>query len=183
MDQSLALRQATLDDAPAIAQLIPLSVRALQSPYYTAAQMDAALGPIFAVDRQLIADKTYFVVEHLGQLVGCGGWSRRRAVYGGDHGRLDEDALLDPEHEPARIRAFFVHPDYARRGIGRSLLRVCEQAISVAGFRNIVLAATLAGEPLYAACGYAVVERQDAPLSQALTLPVVRMSKRLQPST
>jgi GNAT superfamily N-acetyltransferase len=172
------MRPACEDDIPALEELIPLSVRGLQSPFYSAAQMVAALGPVFGVDRRLIEDGTYFVVEHTGQIVGCGGWSRRRAVFGGDRDRVGEDDLLDPTREPARIRAFFVHPAWARRGIGRSLLSACESALSAAGFREAVLVATLAGEPLYAASGYSVEERYEVPLPGGLTLPVVRMHKR-----
>jgi GNAT superfamily N-acetyltransferase len=127
----------------------------------------------------LIKDGTYFVAERAGEIVGCGGWSRRRAVYGGDRARSREDDALDPAHDPARIRAFFVHPDWARRGIGRAILDACESTLVAAGFREAVMVATLAGEPLYAAHGYAVVERYEAPLAGGLTLPVVRMSKQL----
>ena len=120
------LRVARERDIPAIAALIPLSVRALQAADYSTAQMDAALGPVFGVDRELIRDGTYFVVEHLGELVGCGGWSRRRSLFGGDAGRAaGESALLDSAHDSARIRAFFVHPDWARRGIGRQIMHAC----------------------------------------------------------
>ena len=140
--------------------------------------MDAALGPVFGVDRQLIRDGTYFVIEADGRLVACGGWSRRRAVFGGDRERPGEDAALDPARDPARIRAFFVHPQWARRGLGRALLAACEAAIVAAGFRRAVLVATLAGEPLYAAGGYRVEERYDAPLPGGRGLPVVRMGKR-----
>src|SRR5438445_7074030 len=107
--------------------------------------MEAALGPVFGVDRQLISDGTYFVVEHSGHIVGCGGWSRRRAVFGGDRARVGEDAALDPARDPARIRAFFIHPDWARQGIGRALLQPCEAALNAADFREAVLVATLAG--------------------------------------
>lgn len=143
--------------------------------------MEAAIGPVFGVDRQLISDGTYFVVEHSGHIVGCGGWSRRSAVFGGDRARLAEDAALDPIHDPARIRAFFVHPDWARRGIGRSILFACESAIRAAGFRAAILVATLAGEPLYASFGYAVAERYEVPLADNLALPVVRMVKSFSP--
>ncbi|MBI3878310.1 MAG: GNAT family N-acetyltransferase [Verrucomicrobia bacterium] len=174
------LRQARENDIQAMEELIPLSVRALQAEHYSAAQMEAALGTVFGVDRQLIHDGTYFVVEQDGQLIGCGGWSRRRSLFGSDHGRHEtEDAPLDPEREPARIRAFFVHPAWARRGIGRSILSACEAAILEAGFKQADLVATLTGEPLYAASGYTVVERYEVPLADGLTLPVVRMSKEL----
>ena len=175
------LRLARTDDVPALEELIPLSVRALQSQHYSPAQMEAALGPVFGVDRQLIADGTYFVVEDAGRIVGCGGWSRRKAVFGGDRARTGADELIDPSRDAARIRAFFVHPDFARRGIGRALLAACEEAIVANGFQSAELVATLPGEPLYAALAYEVVERYEMPMSGGLQLPVVRMSKRLLP--
>ena len=178
MIEAFSIRLAREDDIQTLEVLIPLSVRSLQAPFYSSAQMEAALGPVFGVDGQLISDGTYFIVEHSGQVVGCGGWSRRPAVFGGDRARLAEDAALDPAHDPARIRAFFVHPDWARRGIGRLVLSACESAICAAGFRDAVLVATLAGEPLYASFGYTVVERYEVPLSNGLKLPVVRMAKR-----
>ena len=167
-------------DVSALEALIPISVRALQSPYYSTAQMDAALGPVFGVDRQLIRDGTYFVAEQDRVIVGCGGWSRRRSLYGGDTGRKCEDGLLDPHREAARVRAFFVHPTWARRGIGRSIMVACEQAIIDAGFRSVDLIATLAGEPLYAKFGYAVVERYDIAMANGLILPVVKMTKSME---
>lgn len=170
-------RVARDGDVPALAELIPLSSRSLQAPFYSAEQIEAALGPIFAVDRQLIRDGTYFVVEHNGAIVGCGGWSKRKSLYGGDSGRMAEDTLLDPQRDAARIRAFFVHPDWARRGIGKAILNSCEGAIVGAQFRKADLVATLAGEPLYAAFGYNAVERYEIPLATDLKLPVVRMTK------
>jgi hypothetical protein len=110
------LRLALGADVSPLEALIPLSIRALQAPYYSPAQIDAALGPVFGVDRQLIRDGTYFVVERDGVIVGCGGWSRRRSLYGGNSGREREDGLLDPQRDAARVRAFFVHPAWARRG-------------------------------------------------------------------
>jgi protein tyrosine phosphatase (PTP) superfamily phosphohydrolase (DUF442 family)/GNAT superfamily N-acetyltransferase len=175
------LRLARTGDVPALEALIPLSVRALQAPYYSSTQMDAAIGPVFGVDNQLITDGTYFVVEAGGRIIACGGWSKRKAVCGGDRGRTGEDELIDPARDAARIRAFFVHPDFARRGIGRAILLACDQAILANGFDRAELVATLAGEPLYAASGYEVVERYDYPMSGGLTLPVVRMGKRLKP--
>src|SRR4051812_32431542 len=172
-------RTATARDVPALEELIPVSVRTLQAAHYSPAQMEAALGPVFGVDRQLIRDGTYLVVEHEGRIVGCGGWSRRRTMYGGGRHRTGEDPELDPRRDPARIRAFFVHPDWARRGIGGSILKACEAAALAAGFQNAELTATLTGEPLYAAHGYAVIERTEAPMSGGLKLPVVRMGKRL----
>jgi GNAT superfamily N-acetyltransferase len=173
-----ALRVAERHDIPALEALIPLSTRELQAAYYSPAQIEGALGTVFAVDRQLIADGTYFVVEDAGVIVGCGGWSRRKTLFGGDQGRhASEDAVLDPEHEPARIRAFFVHPQWARRGIGMLLLRECERAAITAGFRMFELVATLAGVPLYAAGGFRAVEQFGIPLVSGGPMPVVRMSK------
>ncbi|HEY1049348.1 MAG TPA: GNAT family N-acetyltransferase [Prosthecobacter sp.] len=179
MNDAFSIRLATAADIPALEALIPLSVRALQSAHYSPAQMEAALGPVFGVDRQLINDGTYFVVEAEGQIIGCGGWSRRKAVFGGDRGRAGEDTALDPASDPARIRAFFVRPDWARRGIGRAILQACEKALKAAGFREAVMVATLTGEALYTAHGYTVEERCEVPLSNGLMLPVVRMSRRL----
>jgi len=172
-------RLAREQDIPAIAALIPLSVRALQSPHYSEAQMEAALGPVFGVDSQLIRDRSYYVVQHEGHVVGCGGWSRRSSLFGGDLARSAEDAVLDPGRDPARIRAFFVHPDWARRGIGRSLMAACDRAIRDAGFARAAIVSTLAGEPLYAALGYRVSERGEIPLAGGLMLPVVRMERIL----
>jgi predicted N-acetyltransferase YhbS len=173
------LRLAREGDVATLEALIPLSVRALQSGHYSSEQMDAALGSVFGVDRQLIRDGTYFVAEHEGLVVGCGGWSRRRSHYGSDRGRHGEDALLDPGLDAARVRAFFVHPSWARRGIGRSIMTASEAAIRATGFRAIDIVATLAGEPLYASFGYSVVERLDIALTGGLRLPVVRMGKRI----
>ena len=180
MKAAFTIRLARDADIIALERLIPLSVRGLQASVYASAQMEAALGPVFGVDRQLIRDGTYFVVENDDVIVGCGGWSRRKAVFGGDRERPGEDAALVPEKDPARIRAFFVHPDWARRGVGSLILAKCEEAIRAAGFRDAVMVATLAGEPLYAAFGYAVLERYEVPLVKGLTLPVVRMGKSLK---
>ncbi|MEO8352179.1 MAG: GNAT family N-acetyltransferase [Chthoniobacteraceae bacterium] len=181
MNKAFSLRLAREEDIPTLEFLIPLSVRVLQAPFYSSAQMEAALGPVFGLDRQLISDGTYFVGEHAGHIVGCGGWSRRRAVFGGDRARLAAEAALDQARDTARIRAFFVHPDWARRGIGRTILCACETAICAAGFHDAVLVATLGGEPLYASCGYTVAERYEVHLAGGLTLPVVRMAKSFSP--
>ncbi|MBN9518306.1 GNAT family N-acetyltransferase [bacterium] len=179
MDDHISIRPATDADIPALEALIPLSVRVLQAAYYTPAQMTAALGPVFGVDRQLIRDGTYLVAEGGGEIVGCGDWSRRWAVFGGDRDRPGEDAALDPAADPARVRAVFVRPGWERRGIGRALVAAAESAARAAGFRDAVLVATLAGEPLFAACGYAVTERYDVALAGGVSLAVVRMARRL----
>jgi N-acetylglutamate synthase-like GNAT family acetyltransferase len=174
------LRLAEDSDVPSIAALIPLSVRGLQAEYYSSAQMEGALGSVFGVDRQLIRDRTYFVAESIetNSIVGCGGWSKRRTLFGSDHHQTNrDDAELDPAFESARIRAFFVHPDWARRGIAQSILAESEAAISAAGFRSIELAATLPGVPFYAAFGYAAGEKSEVPLVNGETIAVVRMTK------
>ena len=176
----VTLRLARSDDVPALEALIPLSARALQAATYSPAQIEGALGTVFAVDRQLITDGTYFVAERDREMVGCGGWSRRKTLFGGDRGRSPpSDPLLDPKRDAARIRAFFVHPACARRGIGRLLMIACERAAAEAGFRAMELVATLAGEPLYAAFAFRAVERYDVALANGLSLPVVRMAKPL----
>jgi N-acetylglutamate synthase-like GNAT family acetyltransferase len=139
--------------------------------------MEAALGTAFGVDRQLIRDRTYFVVERDRQIVGCGGWSKRNSLFGGDGGRSGEDRLLNPKCDSARLRAFFVHPEWARHGIARGILAACESALQAAGFHSAELVATLAGEPFYAAFNYSSAERYEIPVSAELTLPVVHMTK------
>jgi len=173
-------RLAREDDVPALESLIPLSARTLQASYYSSAQIEAALGPVFGVDRQLIQDGTYFVVDQQSQIVGCGGWSKRKSNYGSDVGRKEEDAELDPRTDAARVRAFFVHPAWARRGIGRSIMVVCERAMLNAGFHSVDIVAILAGEPLYESFGYRVLERYDIAMADGLNLPVVRMGKSMK---
>jgi GNAT superfamily N-acetyltransferase len=141
--------------------------------------MDGALGSVFGVDRQLIGDRTYFVIEQGGAIIACGGWSKRASLFGSDAVRAAEDALLDPLEDAARIRAFFVHPEHARHGLGRAILFACEEAIRAARFRSIELVATLPGVPFYLAFDYEAGERYEVPLVNGLSLPVVRMSKNL----
>lgn len=173
------VRPARETDIPALESLIALSARGLRADFYSAAQVEGALGSVLGVDRQLIDDGTYFVAEEKGELIGCGGWSKRKTLFGSDHQTGRDDAVLDPAREPARVRAFFIHPSWARRGVARAILETCEQAISAAGFSSIELAATLPGVPFYAACGYGKSENAEVPLGQGLTLPVVRMRKQL----
>jgi GNAT superfamily N-acetyltransferase len=173
-----APRLATAADIPALAALIPLSVRGLQTQY-SPAQREAALGDVFGVDTQLIGDGTLFVVEAEGRIVAGGGWSRRPTLFGGDARRAGDQGVLDPRSDPARIRAFFVHPQWARRGLGRALLVASEAAIQAAGFRRVTLTSTLAGEPFYAALGYRVRERFDLAMANGQPLPAVAMEKDL----
>ncbi|MGB8170095.1 MAG: GNAT family N-acetyltransferase, partial [Chthoniobacteraceae bacterium] len=134
---NLRIRTAVRDDLPALERLIPESVRALSADCYAAAQIESAIRYAFGVDTQLIADGTFFVAEIDGQIVGCGGWSWRRKIYGGDQVAGDGDAPLDPATDAARIRAFFVHPAWARRGIGSAILRACARGAGTAGFRRL----------------------------------------------
>jgi GNAT superfamily N-acetyltransferase len=177
------LRRARPEDVPALRILIDHSVRTLQAADYSPAQIEAALIHVFGPDTQLIADGTYFVVEAVStsgavELAGCGGWSKRKTLYGSDHAAGRDDELLDPLTEQARIRAFFVHPDWSRRGVGTMLLDACEYAASEAGFRAFEMGATLTGLRLFQARGYQPVEHIAVPLGDGLTLPVVRMAKR-----
>lgn len=176
-------RLATREDVSALERLIPISAHALQRDFYTPAQIDAAMGPVFGVDAQLIDDRTYYVVEHGGRIIGCGGWSRRASKFGGDAARDEPDPELDPETDAARVRAFFIDPDFARRGVGSAILATCEEAIHDAGFRRVEIVATLAGEPLYAKFGYETVERYAIPLEGAPEMPVVRMTKAMDVGT
>lgn len=179
---SPAYRLATLADVPALEALIPLSARQLQTAHYTPTQIEGAIGTVFGVDSQLIRDGTYFVAEADHRLVGCGGWSQRKTLYGGDRAKTAPDPLRDPATEPAMIRAFFVHPDYARRGIGRRIMELSEAGATAAGFKTIEIVATLPGVPLYASFHYESVERFEITLPNGATMPVERMRKNDGPS-
>jgi GNAT superfamily N-acetyltransferase len=156
-------------------------MRELGVGYYSALQIESTIRYVVGVDRQLIADGTYYVAEADGQIAGCGGWSWRKTLYGGDQAKpwAGNDHALDPATEPAKVRAFFVHPDWARRGIGRRLLATCELAARRAGFRRLELLATLSGEPLYAAAGYVAREGVELTLPDGVRLPLTRMEKVL----
>jgi GNAT superfamily N-acetyltransferase len=177
LQPALTARLATENDLPALARLMDAAIEALQRPFLSSAEI-AASRLVMGLDSQLVQDQTYFVVEADGRVAGCGGWSRRATLYGGDHSPGRDAALLDPARDAARVRAMFTHPDFARRGVGRLILGLCESAAREAGFRRVELVATLAGEPLYAACGYGEIarifdERAEPPV------PLVRMGKGL----
>jgi GNAT superfamily N-acetyltransferase len=185
---SIRLRPAQAADIPALRALIEQSVRGLQAGDYTPAQIEGALGTALGVDTQLIIDQTYFVAECAGQdksgdtgatLVGCGGWSNRRTLFGGDHALVRENDFLDPACDAAKIRAIFVHPTWARRGLGSLILRHCEQAAIDAGFRRFEMGSTLTGVPLYTLKGYVEREHIAVPLPNGEVLPVIRMTKSL----
>jgi GNAT superfamily N-acetyltransferase len=154
-------------------------VRGLSVGYYTPAQAESALVHVFGPDTQLIADGTYYVVESGSTLVAAGGWSHRRTHYGGDQMKTGHDPTLDPATEPARIRAFFVHPAWARRGLGRLMFEHCRSAARAAGFRALTLVATLPGVPLYDALGFVAGERFVVPMADGVDLPVVQMTREI----
>lgn len=172
-------RLATQADIPAIAELMELAIGKLLSPYLNDEQVAASRASM-GLDTQLIADGTYFAIEIDGRLVGCGGWSRRATLYGGNHAAaLRDDRLLDPASEPARVRAMYTHPDFVRRGIGRLILSRAEDAARSEGFTRVELMATVAGEPLYTVCGYEVIERVDRVSAEGVAVPGAVMGKAL----
>jgi len=191
----ISIRLAEERDIPELRRLIEASVLGLQASDYSPAQLKRALEAVYGVDTQLIADRTYFVAEapNNGEssaakreqkslpliIVGCGGWSRRKTLYGGDQFAGREDSLLDPATDAAKIRAFFVHPAWARRGVGGMILDACESAAKATGFRRLEMGATLTGIPFYRAKGYAELEQTEAPLGAGLSLPIVRMAKNV----
>jgi GNAT superfamily N-acetyltransferase len=177
---SYPLRLATAGDADRIAALIARSIRALGTGDYTPAQIEAALLGTFGLDTALVRDASYFVADGApGELAACGGWSRRRTLFGSDARPERDESLLDPAVDPARIRAFFVDPAHVRRGLGRALIERCETEARRAGFRAMELMATLPGVPLYEACGYRPGAAIDHPLPGGLHLRLVPMRKRL----
>jgi GNAT superfamily N-acetyltransferase len=184
-EQRFSLRLATSADIPALRELIDVSVRVLQRADYSAEQLDAALGTAYGVDTQLISDGTYYVVEAVdgageSVIAACGGWSMRKTLYGSDHGPYRDSGLLDPVRDAAKIRAFFVHPEWVRRGIATLILKTCEDAACARGFRRFEMGATLTGIPMYAARGYAAGEKIEVPLPNGLSLTVVRMAKTVE---
>lgn len=171
-------RPAVAADIAAIRPLMDASIGELLKPYLDADGVAASFD-VMGLDTQLIADGTYHVVEADGVVVGCGGWSRRSTLFGGDHTAGRDAALLDPAVEPARVRAMYTHPAWTRRGIGRLILDICEGEAAGEGFAACELAATLAGEPLYRACGYVEVERFSADTSTGVAVPLIRMRKAI----
>lgn len=175
----MPLRLARPDDTPALEDLIRLSARGLSREDYSDAEIETAIAHVFGVDSELVGDGTYFVIEHDGRPLACGGWSRRRTLFGGDryHGR--ESGWLDPAADAARIRAFFVHPDAARQGLGSQLLDACEDAARAAGFSRMEMMATLPGVKLYRALGYAPAPPQVFTMPNGVALTFVPMAKAL----
>jgi GNAT superfamily N-acetyltransferase len=192
---NVRLRKAVMADIPRLREVIDASVRGLQARDYSPAQIEGALQSVYGVDSQLIADGTYFIAEtgvaeitaaetgDAGKtrrvIVACGGWSKRKTLYGGDQFSGREDSLLDPAHDAAKIRAFFVHPEWARQGIGSQILDACEKAAIEAGFTRLEMGATLSGVAFYRAKGYEAIENQSAPLGNGEALPIVKMAKKV----
>jgi GNAT superfamily N-acetyltransferase len=174
---TLTHRLAHRDDLDALRALMDAAISELQKPFLDERQI-ASSRAIMGLDTQLIDDGTYFIVEADGELAGCGGWSRRATLYGGDQSPGRSAALLDPARDAARVRAMYTHPQHTRKGVGRLILSLCEEAARSEGFRTVELMATMAGEPLYRACGYEPCERVVDDRG-GVAVPLLRMSKPL----
>lgn len=173
------VRRATAADLPVLEEILRESVLGLGSADYTREQNAAALAYVYGVDSMLIEDGTYFAVEENGRILACGGWSRRRTLFGGDQYAARSDDRLDPGTDAARIRAFFVRPEAARRGIGRRLVEECERAACAEGFGRMELMATLTGVALYERAGFHAEERVELRLPDGVVFPLIRMTKVL----
>lgn len=171
-------RLAAPADIPALRPLIAAAIAELLKPHLTAAQHRAS-AEIMGLDTQLIDDGTYYIVESDGRVAGCGGWSRRITHFGGDHSPNRDPRALDPARDAARVRAMYTHPDFARRGVGRRILHICESSARDAGFNSVELVATMGGLPLYRACGYADVEAFEEHTPSGVNVPLMRMRKAL----
>jgi GNAT superfamily N-acetyltransferase len=180
---NIHIRKATVADVPRLQEVIEASVRGLQAEFYSPSQIEGALQSVYGVDSQLIADGTYLVAEitesQETEIAACGGWSKHKTLYGGDQYAGREDSLLDPAQDAAKIRAFFVHPKWARRGIGGLILQACENAAREAGFTRLEMGATLSGAAFYQAKGYEAIENQQVPLANGETLEIIRMAKEI----
>lgn len=174
---ALTHRLARPEDVDALRALMHAAIAELQKPFLDERQI-ASSRTIMGLDTQLLEDRTYFVVESGGQIAGCGGWSRRATLYGSDQSPGRSAALLDPKRDAARVRAMYTHPAHARQGVGRLILGLCEAAARSEGFSAVELMATMAGEPLYRACGYQAIERVDDDRG-GVAVPLVRMRKPL----
>jgi N-acetylglutamate synthase-like GNAT family acetyltransferase len=174
------LRKATLEDRAAIEQLITDSARGLSRTDYSDDQIEGAIATVFGVDTELIIDGTYFVAESDGELIGCGGWSKRQTLFGGDQWATRDASELDPKADAARIRAFFIHPRHARKGIARAILAACESEAKACGFQSLELMSTLPGLKLYRASGYEGAERVELEVGDGLTIGLVPMRKEIQ---
>ena len=175
---SFTHRLARMDDVAALKSLMNAAISELLKPFLPPEQVQASFA-VMGLDTQLIADGTYFVIEEDGRVAGCGGWSRRATLFGGDHSAGREARVLDPATEAARVRAMYTHPDFVRRGISRMILDLCETAAAREGFTRVELAATMAGLPLYRACGYHDIEAFESDTPQGVKVPMVRMGKAI----
>ncbi len=173
------IRKASLGDRSEIERVIAESARGLSREDYDDTQIEAAIATVFGVDTDLIDDGTYFVAESAGELIGCGGWSRRRTLFGGDQYATRDASYLDPSSEPAKIRAFFVHPKHARQGVARAILERCESEAAAYGFRAVELMATMPGVKFYRACGYVPQGDYDLELTAGVKLELMPMRKEL----
>ncbi|MBL8642777.1 MAG: GNAT family N-acetyltransferase [Rhodospirillaceae bacterium] len=177
----LTLRAATRADIPVLMPLMDTAIRELLKPYLDPAGIEASF-EIMGLDTQLIDDGTYFAALLDGEIAGCGGWSRRATLFGGDHAAGRDAGLLNPATDAARVRAMYTSPRFTRRGVGRAILAACEAAARAEGFSRVELVATMAGQPLYTACGYAPIEAMTSTTSTTsrdVTVPLMRMGKRL----
>jgi GNAT superfamily N-acetyltransferase len=176
----LTSRLAVTEDVPALTVLMDAAIAELQRAFLDDDQI-ASSRAIMGIDTQLIDDGTYFVVESDGDIAGCGGWSRRATLYGGNQTPGRDSNMLDPLVDPARVRAMYTHPGYARRGVGRLILSVCEAAAASEGFTRLELMSTLSGEPLYTSYGFRPLERLlDA--AGGAPVPILRMEKPVDPT-
>ena len=173
------IRKAVVSDRAAIQKLIAASARGLSRADYSELQIEGAIQTVFGVDTNLILDGTYFVADNDGELIGCGGWSKRRTLFGGDQYSSRDGSYLDPKTEAAKIRAFFIHPKHARKGIARAILARCETEATAAGFQALELMSTLPGIKLYRACGYQEIEHVELEVGKDLTIGLAPMRKDL----
>ena len=174
------MRLATIDDAPAISALMEESIRAIFPTYYDPEQVESSVVYIGHLDEQLVHDGTYYVHEADTEIVACGGWSRRNKLFAGPGDAADDDRLLDPATEPARVRAMFVRGDWTRRGLGREILERCERDASAEGFTRFVLGATLPGVPLYEAFGFKTVEEITVTMPDGVSVPALSMERDIE---
>jgi len=176
---AITTRLAKTADVPTLQQLIAYSVRGLSKGYYSDEQIESSIKYIFGIDSQLLVDETYYVAEAEGKIIACGGWSKRNTLFGGDQHKEVADPLLDPAKDAARIRAFFVSPDWARRGIGKMMINLCETEALKNGFTAVELGATLPGEPLYAAMGYKKHTDIKVTMPDGVLLEIIKMQKQI----
>ena len=175
---TFSYRTARAADIPALAAVMEASIATLMDGFLTPEQVEASF-EVMGLDTQLVKDGTYYVILDGEQIVGCGGWSYRGTLYGNNETKGRDARLLDPACEAARIRAMYTHPDHVRRGVGRLIMKLCEEKAVENGFSRCELMATLAGEPLYRVCGYEVVEKEEAVASNGVKVPLIKMEKRV----